>query len=172
MSTHITNNAPVFDCIHGDWPEGMRVLAETGVIREVPSKPMKVNRRSGDRYARIDRRSHACSTLTFSLFANGDMPSGVLGIHAGSLLTGVLRRRLATVLDATGADRGLWLAIEQRVIEGLRLFYSGKGNLGGDEDMRLLNHADVCRLPGVFGRYFDGDRWCGRRTSGCTRSGN
>ena len=41
MSTIVFSNARVFDGIHEQCPEGMNVLVEKDVIREVTDKPVK-----------------------------------------------------------------------------------------------------------------------------------
>src|SRR5882762_8431889 len=146
MSCILLKNARVFDGTHGDCPEGMQVVVEMGVIREVSDKPIKARDARvinvGERTLMpglIDAHIHAC-TPTFSLFENDHMPLSLLTSHAGSILSGMLRRGFTTVRDAGGADRGLWLGIEKGVIKGPRLFYSGKAisQTGGHGDMRPL----------------------------------
>src|ERR1700733_2133665 len=41
MTAVVLKNARVFDGVSGDCPEGIDVLIEKGVIREVSSKPLK-----------------------------------------------------------------------------------------------------------------------------------
>src|SRR5262245_12514228 len=132
MTAVLLRNARVFDGFDGDCPDGMEILIEGGLIREISGKPIKADdARVFDIEGRtlmpglIDAHVHAC-TPTFSLFENDRMPPSLLANQAGSILAGMLRRGFTTVRDAGGADRGLWLAIEQGVINGPRLFYSGK----------------------------------------------
>lgn len=159
MPSVLFKNARVFDGTNGDCPEGMQVLVETGVIREVSDKPIKVSDAHVIDVAGrtlmpglIDAHVHAY-TPTFSLFENDHMPPSLLASHAGSILTGMLRRGFTTVRDAGGADRGLWLAIEQGLIKGPRLFYSGKGisQTGGHGDMRPLDHHESCSCGAYLG---------------------
>jgi imidazolonepropionase-like amidohydrolase len=155
----LLKNARVFDGTHADCAEGMQVLVEGGVIREVSNRPIKVSdARIIDTAGRtlmpglIDAHIHAY-TPTFSLFENDHMPPSLLASHAGVILTGMLRRGFTTVRDAGGADRGLWLAVEQGLIKGPRLFYSGKGisQTGGHGDMRPLDHQEPCSCGAYSG---------------------
>src|SRR6266853_4215908 len=159
MPAVLFKNARVFDGTNGDCPEGMQVLVEAGVISEVSDKPIKVNNTHvidvGGRTLMpglIDAHIHAY-TPTFSVFDNDHMPPSLLASHAGVILTGMLRRGFTTVRDAGGADRGLWLAIEQGLIKGPRLFYSGKAisQTGGHGDMRSLDHHESCSCGAYLG---------------------
>jgi len=156
----LIKNARVFDGTNADCPEGMQILADGGVFREISDKPIKGASASHviDVKGRtvmpglIDAHVHAY-TPTFSLVANDHMPPSLLVSHAGNILGGMLQRGFTTVRDAGGADRGLWLAIEQRVIQGPRLFYSGKAisQTGGHGDMRPLDHHELCSCGAYSG---------------------
>lgn len=144
MSLILFNNAKVFDGTHHECAEGMQVLIDAGVIRELSDKAIKVkDAHVIDVQGRtimpglIDAHVHV-NTPTFSLLENDRMPPSLLASYASTILTGMLRRGFTTVRDAGGADRGLWLAIERGVIKGPRLFYSGKAisQTGGHGDMR------------------------------------
>lgn len=152
MTTILLKGARVFDGTSADCIEGVQVLIENGVIREVSERPVAFcNAQVIDVGGRtlmpglIDAHIHA-NTPTFRLFENDHMPPSLLASHAGCILTGMLRRGFTTVRDAGGADRGLWLAIEQGLIKGPRLFYSGKGisQTGGHGDQRPLDHYESC----------------------------
>jgi imidazolonepropionase-like amidohydrolase len=159
MPSLLFKNARIFDGTHADCPEGMQVLVEAGVIREVSDKSVKAGGAQViDVVGRtlmpglIDAHVHAY-TPTFSLFENDHMPPSLLASHAGTILTGMLRRGFTTVRDAGGADRGLWLAIEQGLIKGPRLFYSGRAisQTGGHGDMRPLDHHESCSCGAYLG---------------------
>jgi imidazolonepropionase-like amidohydrolase len=159
MTSVLITNARIFDGVNADCPEGMQVLIEAGAIREVSDKPVQVNDAQViDVKGRtlmpglIDAHIHAY-TPTFSVFENDHQPPSLLANHAGVILTGMLRRGFTTVRDAGGADRGLWLAIEQGVIKGPRLFYSGKAisQTGGHGDMRPLDHHEPCSCGAYSG---------------------
>ncbi|MCB1806000.1 MAG: amidohydrolase family protein, partial [Candidatus Competibacteraceae bacterium] len=59
--------------------------------------------------------------------------------YARQFLENTLRRGFTTVRDAGGADFGLAQAIAEGLIQGPRLFYSGKAlsQTGGHGDSRL-----------------------------------
>ena len=159
MPPVLFKNACVFDGTDGDCAQGMQVLVEAGVIREVSKKEIKIeSSRVIDIKGRmlmpglIDAHVHAC-TPTFDVLGNDHMPPSLLASHGASILTGMLRRGFTTVRDAGGADRGLWQAIEQGVIKGPRLFYSGKAisQTGGHGDMRGPDHLDSCSCGAYSG---------------------
>lgn len=159
MTCFLLKNARIFDGMNAECPEGMQVLVEGNLIREVSDRPVKVGSAEViDLRGRtlmpglIDAHVHVC-TPTFSLFENDHMPPSLLASHAGSILNGMLRRGFTTVRDAGGADRGLWLAIERGVIQGPRLFYSGKAisQTGGHGDMRVLDHHTGCSCGAYSG---------------------
>jgi imidazolonepropionase-like amidohydrolase len=159
MPAVLFQNARVFDGLGPECPEGMQVLVEDGWIREVSERPIKgASARVIDLGGRtlmpglIDAHVHAY-TPTFSVFENDHMPSSLLASHAGAILTGMLCRGFTTVRDAGGADRGLWLAIEQGLIKGPRLFYSGRAisQTGGHGDMRPLDYHEACSCGAYSG---------------------
>ena len=61
------------------------------------------------------------------------------------LMENALKRGFTTVRDAGGADHGLWLAIEQGLVKGPRLFFSGRAlsQTGGHGDVRKP-HMEPC----------------------------
>lgn len=159
MAALLIKNARVFDGINADCPEGMHLLVDGGVIREVSDKPI----RAGDADVidvagrtvmpgLIDAHVHVY-TPTFSLFENDRTPPSLLACYAGSILKGMLSRGFTSVRDAGGADRGLWLAIERGIINGPRLFYSGKAisQTGGHGDMRVIDHYESCSCGAYSG---------------------
>ena len=93
----------------------------------------------------IDAHYHAY-TPSYDFYAIDRMPVPLLTSHAAKLLTGALRRGFTTVRDAAGADIGLWLALEEGLIDGPRLFYSGKAitQTGGHGDMRRRDFIEPC----------------------------
>lgn len=93
----------------------------------------------------IDAHYHAY-TPSYDFFGIDRMPVPLLTSHAAKLLTGALRRGFTTVRDAAGADIGLWLSLEEGLIDGPRLFYSGKAitQTGGHGDMRRRDFVEPC----------------------------
>jgi imidazolonepropionase-like amidohydrolase len=85
----------------------------------------------------IDAHVHLIAT-TADLGAIGDDPASLTTMRASKIAEGMLRRGFTTVRDAGGADWGLAMAIEEGLIAGPRLFYSGRvlSQTGGHGDTR------------------------------------
>jgi imidazolonepropionase-like amidohydrolase len=80
------------------------------------------------------------------------LPMSYLAHHAARLMGGALDRGFTTIRDAGGADWGLWKAIEEGVMRGPRLFYSGKAlsQTGGHGDGRA-QHVEPCGCRHIGG---------------------
>lgn len=166
-ATILLKNARLFDGTSSELADGMQVLVDAGVIREVSGTPIQLaDATVVDLKGRvlmpglIDAHVHVY-TPSFSLSEVDRMPPSLLASHAGAILGGMLRRGFTSVRDAGGADRGLWLAIERGVIKGPRLFYSGKAisQTGGHGDMRFPDHQEACgcgSYSGSISRVADG----------------
>ncbi len=87
------------------------------------------------------------------------LPMDYLAHHASQLMGAALSRGFTTVRDAGGADWGLWKAIEDGVMRGPRLFYSGRAlsQTGGHGDGRA-QHIEPCgcRHIGSLSQVVDG----------------
>ncbi|KUL58725.1 MULTISPECIES: metal-dependent hydrolase family protein [unclassified Streptomyces] len=83
----------------------------------------------------IDAHVHAAVT-TLDMPAMARRPSSRIGIEAAGLLEGMLRRGFTTVRDAGGLDRGVAEALDAGLIEGPRVFRSGRviSQTGGHGD--------------------------------------
>lgn len=92
----------------------------------------------------IDAHFHAYWGLA-SVTELERMPLSYLAHHASGLLERTLRRGFTTIRDAGGADWGLWRAVEDGLIDGPRVFYSGRAlsQTGGHGDSRSA-HEEVC----------------------------
>ena len=73
----------------------------------------------------IDAHVHLIAT-TADLGSIGEDPASLTTMRASKIAEGMLMRVFITVRDAGGADWGLALAIEEGLIQGPRLFYSGR----------------------------------------------
>lgn len=73
------------------------------------------------------------------------MPLSYLAHHASGLLERALMRGFTTIRDAGGADWGLWRAVEEGLVQGPRVFFSGRAlsQTGGHGDSRQA-HEDPC----------------------------
>ncbi|MCY3816009.1 MAG: amidohydrolase family protein [Gammaproteobacteria bacterium] len=85
----------------------------------------------------IDCHFHAYG-VSFSFYELDRMPRELLAQHGAKTMRDTLHRGFTTIRDAAGADIGLWLALEQGLIEGPRLYYPGRAlsQTGGHGDMR------------------------------------
>lgn len=79
-----------------------------------------------------DLNVHRLSLLPVTLYAH----------HAARVLGAMLDRGFTAVRDAGGADQGLWMAIEQGLVTGPRLYYCEKAlsPTGGHGDFRDPRH--------------------------------
>jgi imidazolonepropionase-like amidohydrolase len=92
----------------------------------------------------IDAHFHAYASEVNIASLDG-MPLSYLAHHAARLLGGALDRGFTTVRDAGGADWGLWKAVEEGLIRGPRIRFSGRAlsQTGGHGDSRA-QHVEPC----------------------------
>lgn len=86
-------------------------------------------------------------------------PISYLAQHARNHLTAALRRGFTTVRDAGGAEQGLWAALDERLFDGPRLFFSGRAlsQTGGHGDSRdPLEDPCGCAHKAVLSQVVDG----------------
>jgi imidazolonepropionase-like amidohydrolase len=164
----LLRNAAVLD---GTVPErrlGCDVLIEGTTIREVAERPLRAESATvldiGGRTLMpglIDCHVHVIASLV-NLGANAALPNALVTLQAVPILKGMLRRGFTTVRDAGGADHALAEAVERGLVEGPRLFVSGRAlsQTGGHGDLRgRYNDADpcaCCRQAGNLARIVDG----------------
>jgi len=167
MTLIVFENCTVFDGINEEPIEDASVVIENGRIKEVASGSVthrdihRIN--CGGRLLMpglIDAHVHAY-TPTADFFGNDHLPAALIANHAAAILEGMLKRGFTSVRDAGGADRGLKLAIDQGLINGPRLFYSGKAlsQTGGHGDMRPGDTIQPCgcgSYSGSISRVVDG----------------
>jgi len=162
-------NCRLFDSLAGTMRDDHHVLVEGERIKEVSGRPIKANGATVvDLKGRtllpglIDAHFHAMAADPD--FARLDaMAKSFLHQHARLLLEAALQRGFTTVRDAGGADYGLAMAIKAGLIEGPRLFFSGRAltQTGGHADFRSpeAGHSGVClcgQNSNVFGVIADG----------------
>jgi len=152
-------HARVFDGLSEEIAEGRHVVVEGGRIREVSSSPPRLREAAivdcGGRYLMpglIDAHFHAYSP-SFDISGGDRMPAALMASHAAKILEGALERGFTTVRDAGGGDIGLFLAIEQGLIRGPRLFFAGKAlsQTGGHGDIRRAEEVEPCGCHGYSG---------------------
>ncbi|MDE2517777.1 MAG: amidohydrolase family protein [Rhodospirillales bacterium] len=124
--------------------DGMEILIEDGLIREVSDRPIRSEAaRRIDLGGRtimpglVDAHVHVAATLV-NLVLNAELPSSLIALRTGRIMNAMLMRGFTTVRDLAGADLGLQMAVEEGLIEGPRLVICGKGlsQVGGHGDYR------------------------------------
>ncbi len=152
MTVTIFKSCRVFDGLNEELIESASVIVEDERIREVTTSAISFpDARHIDCGGRvlmpglIDAHFHAY-TPSFNILANDRLPPSLMASHAAKILEGALRRGFTAVRDAAGADTGLWMATEQGLIDGPRLFFSGKAisQTGGHGDMRPGDQIEPC----------------------------
>ena len=95
----------------------------------------------------IDCHAHPFLAET-NLARLSEVPPTLMTARAVKILKGMLMRGFTTIRDAAGADWGIRQAVADGVVEGPRLFISGRAlsQTGGHGDFRALTDADSpCR---------------------------
>jgi len=149
MTAVLFENARVFDGFNESCPEGMSVLVESGLIREVSDKPIKTSTATvidvGGRTLMpglIDAHTHAYfSDVNWQKVDHAG--EAYRAAHAVRMLGFALDCGFTTLRDVGGGDRGLARAIEDRLIRAPRFFYAGKviSMTGGHGDTRLMHES-------------------------------
>jgi imidazolonepropionase-like amidohydrolase len=166
VSVWVFNNCSVFDGHSEQLMEPGYVVVDRDRIREVSQSEPRVGGASwidcdGGTLmpGLIDAHFHACAP-TFDMYGLDRMPPSFLAQHGARSLSSALRRGFTSVRDAGGADIGLAMALERGLIQGPRLFYSGRGisQTGGHGDNRPAEKHEPCscRYSGVMTVVADG----------------
>jgi imidazolonepropionase-like amidohydrolase len=161
-------NAAIVDGSSDIPHEGMHVLAEAGVIREVSDRPIRASAaRTVDLAGKtlmpglIDAHVHVLAT-TPKLGENGMLPNTLVLARAFRLMQAMLMRGFTTVRDAAGADYGLKQAAEEGLVLSPRLVICGKclSQTGGHGDHRGRYDTRSAEFYltriGAFGRICNG----------------
>lgn len=149
MTSILLENARVFDGMNAECREGIQVLVESGVIREVSDKPIKC---SGAQVIDVGGRTlmpglidaHVHAYASDMNFQRVDLAGEAYRTaHAARMLGFALDCGFTTVRDIGGGDYGLWRAIEDKLIRGPRFFYAGKilSMTGGHGDLRQMSES-------------------------------
>ena len=185
MSRLLFKNARIFDGHNADCPEGMSVLVEDGLIREVSDKPITApNARVLDVAGRtlmpglIDAHMHAYASdvVMQKVEALGEPYRTA---HAVRMLGHLLDCGFTTARDIGGGDYSLSKAIADGLVRAPRFFYSGKvlSMTGGHGDMRQVEERPQyhsmcsCGIFNSFCKIADGVDECIRATREELRQG-
>jgi imidazolonepropionase-like amidohydrolase len=144
MTNIVLENARIFDGFSADCAEGMSVLVEDGLIREVSASPIRADDAQRIDVAGktlmpglIDLHIHAYfSDLNAKVVDGRDAPYRTA--HAVQKLGHALDCGFTTVRDIGGGDYPLASAIADKLIRAPRFFYAGKvlSMTGGHVDYR------------------------------------
>ena len=172
MSTILFCNASLLDPDRDALVPGVNVLVEDGSIREVSERPIGAPAaRVFDLAGRtlmpglIDCHVHLLAT-SYNLGAVASLSSVFATLRAVPILKGMLLRGFTTVRDAGGADWSLAQATATGVIDGPRIFPSGRAlsQTGGHGDFRPRSDTlDPCACSlkvGAIARVVDGVDAC------------
>ena len=149
MTLVVLRNARLFDGRSADCAEGVHVLVQDEVIREVSDTPIHTSDAEeidvGGRTLMpglIDAHIHAyaCDVNVQRMDLAGEPYRTA---HAVRMLGFALECGFTTVRDVGGGDYSLWRAIEDRLIRAPRFFYAGKilSMTGGHGDFRQMSEA-------------------------------
>ncbi|MGL4637263.1 MAG: amidohydrolase family protein [Beijerinckiaceae bacterium] len=167
-------NASIVDGTSDRAKEGMHVLVEGDVIREVSAKAISsASARVIDLKGKtlmpglIDCHVHVIAAMT-NLAQNAMLPDSLMAHKAARIMNGMLMRGFTTVRDVAGADIGLKMAQAEGYITGSRLVICGKAlsQTNGHSDLRGRFDdrptAWLERRLGMLGRIADGVDACRR----------
>mgnify|MGYP000873642661 FL=1 len=170
MSSFLFRGGRLLDPLSPELLDGMEVLVEGGVVREVSDKPIQsssatvVNLHGKTLMpGLIDLHVHVMATQ-LNLSAQVHLPNVFVTLRSLPILQGMLRRGFTTVRDAGGADIGMKQSIEQGLAKGPRLFLAGRAlsQTGGHGDMRAQSDfaasptCACCFRTGAIARVVDG----------------
>lgn len=153
---YLLSHCSLFDGVSSELKHDHYVLIEQGRITHVgPDRPdtsateVEINNDCFVIPGLIDAHYHAYAVhANFSYLES--LPISYIAHKARHLLERSLLRGFTTVRDAGGADHGLWMALEEGLIKGPRLFYSGraKSQTGGHGDPRM-QYEDPCACASI-----------------------
>jgi imidazolonepropionase-like amidohydrolase len=147
VSSILLENVEVFDGKGADLAEGYNLLVVEDRIKEISPRPIQppaecVKVDGGGRVLMpglIDCHCHPILIVPIpKIFTTNQT---YVGAAAGPALEAMLRRGFTTVRDAGGVDFGLMLALDEGLIDGPRVFPSGRpiSQTAGHADFRITN---------------------------------
>jgi imidazolonepropionase-like amidohydrolase len=149
MTKLLLKNARIFDGQSSDCAEGMQVLVAEGVIQEISPRPIAAGDvQSIDVGGRtlmpglIDAHVHAFAS-DVNIQRSDGLGEAYRTAHAVRMLTHALKCGFTTVRDVGGGSYGLRKALDDGLIIGPRLFYSGRllSMTGGHGDLRAISEV-------------------------------
>jgi len=151
MTSTLFNNLRLLDPRRDELCDGMQVLVEDGIVREVSTSSIV-----SDTAQRIDAGgrtvmpglidAHIHLVLTeVNIRLLSDVPLTLLAAKGAVAMRAMLMRGFTTLRDTGGADWGIKAAVEQNLFLGPRLFIAGQpiSQTGGHGDFRLRTQSTV-----------------------------
>ncbi|EFJ42642.1 hypothetical protein VOLCADRAFT_97224 [Volvox carteri f. nagariensis] len=94
-----------------------------------------------------------CTAVTANLAGLMSLPESYVSTKAAHILAGMLARGFTTVRDAGGADFGLAQAVEEGLVLGPRILFTGPPSPPdvAPQGLRSLSIADKAKVPMCFG---------------------
>jgi imidazolonepropionase-like amidohydrolase len=171
MNSVLFRNGALLDPTQAELLHGFDVLVEDGVVREVSDKPIRSSaaqvidvKGKTIMPGLIDLHVHVVA-IEFNLPRVATMPNVLVTLRAVPLMRAMLRRGFTTVRDAGGAGHAFKTAVESGLVEGPRMFVSGRAlsQTGGHADTRQRSDympaeapCGCCVRVGALGRVADG----------------
>jgi imidazolonepropionase-like amidohydrolase len=171
MNSVLFRNGALLDPMQPELIHGSDVLVENGVIREVSDKPIKSQsaqvidvKGKTIMPGLIDLHVHVVA-IEFNLPRVATLPNVLVTLRAVPIMRAMLRRGFTTVRDAGGAGHAFKQAVESGLVEGPRMFVSGRAlsQTGGHADSRARSDymppdspCGCCVRVGALGRVADG----------------
>ena len=167
MTAVLFRNCTLLDTVAGELVGDRHVLVEEGRVKEVSDVPIAAGEAETVEVAGRTLMPGLCDAHVHITAASPDFaaltrwPPSYVTAHAAGIACGMLGRGFTTVRDAGGADWGLAQAIDEGLIEGPRILFSGHAlsQTGGHGDMRAKGEEgrDFCPVcVGTLGRLCDG----------------
>jgi imidazolonepropionase-like amidohydrolase len=171
MSGYLFVNGRLLDPSQAELIDGMQVLVQDGVVREVSDQPIHapsatvVNLHGKTLMpGLIDLHVHVMASQ-LNLASQVNLPNVFVTLRAVPILKGMLRRGFTTVRDAGGAGLPLKQAIATGLTQGPRMFVAGRAlsQTGGHGDMNAQTdfiagklQCACCVRVGAIARVVDG----------------
>ncbi len=132
MTSYLFHNLRFLDPRRDELLDGMQVLVEDGIVREVADRPIDSAAAQRIDLGRrtlmpglIDAHIHVVLTEV-NIRLLSDTPLTLVAAKASASMRAMLMRGFTTLRDTGGADWGIKAAVEQGLFLGPRLFIAGQ----------------------------------------------
>jgi len=167
MNAMVFTNCSLLDTAHGQILPEHHVLVEGGRIKEVSDRPIKASQAVNLELAGRTLMPGLCDAHVHVTAVEADfakierLSPAYITARSARILRDMLSRGFTTVRDAGGADWGLAQAVQEGLLPGPRILYSGHAlsRTGGHGDVRPPGEDRYPRRSptiGTLGRLCDG----------------